>query len=308
LAETLPGETCPVLHKTYHTPAGRLTTAVRKTEDWPHGNFVPLVDDYQIPRAVKPLVTGRADLPALRCLLAPPRQAELAALRAEAEQAHAFSAEQGVLLAGGWGVGADMAGWLCGLQNLALLAADEPETVAELLAIIAGWNEARMRAVLEAGVDLYIRRGWYESAQFWSPRLYRRLILPQVQREAALAHSYGALFGYTMTAGLAPMLPLIAETGADVLIGVDPLGGGVDPLAAARDALADRMCLWGGVNGALTVEAGTREDVWVAVRGALQTMSGAPGFILSPVDNITEITPNAWRNVDALVEAWQACR
>ena len=51
-----------VLHKAYTTPAGQLETAVRLSGDWPHGDRVPFVDDYQVPRAIKPLVTGPEDL------------------------------------------------------------------------------------------------------------------------------------------------------------------------------------------------------------------------------------------------------
>jgi len=303
--ETPPGESFPVLHKEYHAPAGTLSVLVRKTDDWPHGNFVPLIEDYQIPRAIKPLVTNRADLDVLRTILQPPSPEDIAALHAEMARARAFAAHHGVLIAGGWGVGADMASWLCGLQNLMLMVMDQPELVEELLAVIAAWNETRMRVILEAGVDLYIRRGWYESAQFWSPRLNRRFLLPIIQREAKLAHEYGALFGYNMTTGLLPMLDNLRETGVDVLLGLDPLQQGPDPLAAARDKLSDRMCLWGGVNGAITVEEGTAEDVQGAVRHALTVMDGVNGFILSPVDNITEITLNTWRNVDVLIKTWQ---
>jgi uroporphyrinogen-III decarboxylase len=303
--EDAPDDGCPVLHKTYHMPAGTLTTSVRKTADWPHGDFVPLVDDYQVPRALKPLVTDEADVEVMRHLLILPTAEEIATFRGELARARAFAAAHGVIVASGWGVGADMAGWLCGLEQLALLAVDRPALVEDLLAIIGRWNEARMRAVLEAGVDLYIRRGWYESAQFWSPRLYRRFILPWLQREAALAHAHGALFGYIMTAGLTPMLDLIAESGVDVLLGLDPLQGGPDPLAAARDRLAGRVCLWGGVNAALTVEAGSADDVAAAVGRALEAMTGANGFILSPVDNVTRITRNVWRNVDVFIETWR---
>ena len=35
-------EKCSLLHKEYITPAGKLTSIVRKTEDWPYGNHVPL--------------------------------------------------------------------------------------------------------------------------------------------------------------------------------------------------------------------------------------------------------------------------
>ncbi|MCL6431434.1 MAG: uroporphyrinogen decarboxylase family protein [Anaerolineae bacterium] len=303
--ERVPGETFPILHKEYHTPAGVLTTRVRKTDDWPHGNFVPFLDDYQIPRAVKPLVTSREDLEPLRTMLQVPSEQDVAAFRAELEQARAFSARHGVLVAGGWGVGADMVGWLCGLENMMLLAVDDPQLLEDLLAIIAGWNEARMRVVLEGGVDLYVRRGWYEGADFWSPALYRRFLLPHVRREVALAHEYGALFGYNMTTGALPMLDAILEVGVDVLIGVDPLQRGQRPLRTMRDRLGGRVCLWGGVNGAITVEQGTPEDVRRAVHEALDTMQGVNGFILSPVDNITDISLQTWQNVQVFIDAWK---
>jgi uroporphyrinogen-III decarboxylase len=306
--ESLSGEAGPVFHKEYHTPAGVLTTLVRKTADWPHGSFVPFFDDYQIPRAIKPLVSTPQDVAVLGTMLQPPSEADIAAFHAEVGRARAFCAERRVLLAGGWGVGADLAAWVCGLQDLMLMAIDRPELLGELLALIAAWNEARMKVVLEAGVDLYIRRAWYEGADFWSPRLYWQFLLPQVQREAALAHDYGALFGINMTTGALPMLGNLLESGVDVLLGADPLQHGERPLETMRDRLRGRIAVWGGVNGAITVEEGTAEEVRQAVREALELMRGVNGFVLSPVDNITEITLNAWRNVDVLVQAWREAR
>jgi len=298
----------PVLHKEYHTPEGVLTTAVRKTDDWPYGNFVPFMDDYQIPRAIKPLVTNLDDVNVLRSILMPPSESDIAAFRAEVERARAFSAEHQVLLTSRWGVGADMVGWLCGLQNMALMTLDQPELLEALLSVIASWNEARMRVVLEAGVDLCIRRGWYEGADFWSPRLHRRFLLPTIQREAEMAHEHGALFGYIMTSGAVPMIDNILEAGIDVLVGVDPLQRGASPLETMRNVLGGKVCLWGGVHGAITVEEGSAEDVREAVVYALDTMRDVNGFILSPVDNITEITLNAWHNVDVFIETWKRFR
>ncbi len=125
--ESPPGEQAPVFHKEYHTPAGTLTTLVRKSGDLPHGNFVPFMDDYQIPRAIEPLVTSRADLEALKSMLQPPGQEDIAAFRCEVERARSFCSSQGIMLAGGWSVGGDMAGWLCGLENLVLMTSDQPE-------------------------------------------------------------------------------------------------------------------------------------------------------------------------------------
>jgi uroporphyrinogen-III decarboxylase len=303
--EELPGESCPILHKVYHTPAGSLSTAVRKTPDWPHGNAIPLMDDYQVPRAVKPLVTSFADLEALRSLLIPPSREDAATYLTEAERARAFSQQHGILVAGGWGVGADMAGWLCGLENMAVMEIEQPDLLAALLDTISRWNHERMRMILGGGIDLFIRRAWYESTQFWSPRLYRKFLLPRLQQEVRLAHEHGVPFGYIMTSGMLPMAENILESGVDVLLGLDPLQQGANPLAEARQRLGGQVCLWGGVNAAITVEQGSADDVRREVFTALDTMRGENGFILSPVDNITEVTLNTWRNIDVLIETWQ---
>jgi hypothetical protein len=129
-----------------------------------------------------------------------------------------------------------------------------------------------------------------------------------LQREVNLAHEYGIPFGYIMTAGMLSLSDPILASGVDVLIGIDPLQQGANPLATIRQRLGGKVCLWGGVNGAITVEEGRPEEVRIAVKQALETMRGCNGFILSPVDNITEITPNAWRNVNVLVEVWKELR
>ena len=306
--EDTPDPRGPILHKVYHTPAGDLSTRVVRTVDWPHGTMIPFVDDYQVPRALKPLVTGPQDLEPLRFMLQPPTPAEIARFRQEMVTNRAFVEAHGALLAGGWGVGADMVGWLCGLEAMPLLAIDQPEFLQDLLTLIGEWNRTRMRVILEEGVDLYIRRGWYESTDFWSPRLYARYILPGLREEVALAHEYGTPFGYIMTTGALPLMDLLLEAGVDVLIGVDPLQRGPSPLATLRDRFDGRICLWGGVNGAITVEEGTPEEVRRAVIEALETMRGVPGFILSPVDNITRITRRTWENLAVFIETWQAHR
>lgn len=63
-----------ILQKEYDTPAGKLTTRVQLTEDWPHGDPIPFIDDYQIPRSVKPLICGIEDLSPLQFLLYPQQE------------------------------------------------------------------------------------------------------------------------------------------------------------------------------------------------------------------------------------------
>ena len=71
---------------------------------------------------------------------------------------------------------------------------------------------------------------------------------------------------------------------------------------ALKSATAGRAALWGGVNGFLTVEMGSTEEVVGAVRQAIDALAGGGGFILSPVDNVRDDSPKAWENVRVLID------
>jgi hypothetical protein len=161
--------------------------------------------------------------------------------------------------------------------------------------------------VLSGPVDLFIQRAWYEGCDFLTPKFYREAILPRLKTEVALAHEHGALFGYICSSGISPLLDSYLEAGIDVLIGIDPVQGTYTSMELIKRAVGGRICLWGGVSGAVTVEMGTEEDVRAAVREAFRAL-GPHGFILSPVDNITVDAPQTWRNIEVLIDAWRGRR
>jgi len=293
-----------ILHKRYRTPAGELTTSVRLSEDWPHGDHIPFIDDFQVSRALKPLITEQSDLEALQFLFTPPLPEDIRVYAQEVERAHAFVKENGLLLVGGWGVGMDMANWLCGVQNLMTLNMTDESFIQDLLEMIHRWNLERMKVVLEGKVDLYIRRAWYEGCDFVTPSFYNKVILPGLKREVELAHEYGAKFGYICSSGLEPMLDHFLEAGIDVLIGVDPVQGTYSRLAVIKEKLRERVCLWGGFSGAVTIEMGTENEVRAAVRQAIEQL-GPTGLILSPIDNITVDEPRTWQNLDTMMDEWK---
>jgi hypothetical protein len=299
---TLPAEEeHPILNKCYHTPAGDLTVEVRQTPDWRWGEHVPFLDDYIIPRSKKFLISAPQDLEALRYLLRQPTPAEEMAFQIEAQDAKQFADQKGLLLAGGWGVGADLCGWVFGLENMIFAAYDQPSFMRDMLELIAAWNRARMGIILEAGIDLFIKRAWYENCDFWSPTTWREFIFPILKADVDYAHEHGARFGYLITSNCMPLLNSFSEAGVDVLIGVDPQFW---DLAKTKAALGGKVCLWGGVNGHLTVELGTPEQVRAETRKAMSLLSPQAGFILSPVDNVRQDTPLANRNVRELIAEW----
>lgn len=308
-----------LLHKEYQTPSGKLISIVRKTEDWPYGNCVPLLNDYLAPRSKKFLIEKRGDLEALRHLFSQPTVDDVVVFRKQANELKRFAGKKDLLVSGGWissgsekgmdqdagTMGADALMWLCGMEKALFLAMDEPETIKELLQIISEWNIKRMEIYLEEGIDLLIRRAWYESTDFWSPSLYHRFIYPVLKKEIELVHQAGAKFGYIMTSGVMPLLGDFLELGIDVLIGVDPVQGKGTDLKVLKERLNGRICLWGGVNGALTIEKGKEKEVEDAVEESISIL-GPKGFILSPVDNVTDNSERTWNNVKTMIATIQS--
>ena len=311
--ETQKGHRYPSLHKEYVTPSGTLSIAVGRTEDWPYGNatqgdfHIPFMDDYVAPRCLKHLVETRDDLASLRHLLVPPTEDDLNTCHKAWDKGKELAGKHDLLLAGGWGVGGDALAWFCGLKNAVMMAIDRPAFFKELLGIIHAWNRPRMKAFLDYGVDLFIRRAWYEGTDFWSPRLYREFFFPIIREEVRMAHEAGAKYGYILTSGSMPLHEMLIQLDVDVLIGPDPVQGKGTDLKRTGEQLRGKMCTWGGVNGFVTVEMGTKAEIDDAVREAIAAL-GPHGFVLSPVDNIRDPSDQTWENVLALIESWKRYR
>jgi uroporphyrinogen-III decarboxylase len=253
-------------------------------------------------RSRKFIIECKDDLYALRFLLVPPTAEEIATFHVDSKPVVEFARQRDLLITGGWGVGADLVGWVFGLQNMIYAVYDQPDLLRELLELIRDWNCLRMQIVLDAGIDLYIKRAWYENCDFWSPKTWREFIFPILKSEAELAHQYNTYFGYLITANCMQLLDMIAEAGVDVVIGVDPARW---DLLLAKEKLVGKVCLWGGVNGHLTIEQGATKSVIDEVDEAFRVLGMGSGFILSPVDNVRELTPLSQQNVMALIQEWQ---
>ena len=258
-----------------------------------------------VPNSRKYLVEGPDDLPALRHLLVPPTQDEIETYKTESQPYLDFAKEHGLFVTGGWGVGADMVGWLSGLKNMIVMAYRQPDFLGELLSIIAEWNLRRMEAAFSLPLDLYIKRAWYENCDFWTPDNWKKYLRPILRKEVELAHQNGVKFGYLITSNAMPLIDMIIETGVDVLIGVDPREYDLEVLAKKAKG---KLCLWGGVNGHLTVEGGAPEQVAQEVTDAMGQLAPLGGFILSPVDNVREYSPEIEENVRKLIETWEKLR
>ncbi len=305
------------------TPAGPLHSRVRQRDGWPTAEDFPLLNDWLVPRFEEILVKPEQDLPKLPFLFGPLKDEDIRVLRQEAREASRLAKRHGLLQVGGWkgtvrpglqvdpGVmGCDAMAWLSGFETVMVLSLTRPELIREYAQIIHRWNLKQIQVYLEeTEADLIVRRGWYETTEFWTPPVWRALIAPTLKREAELVHQAGRRFGYIITSAFLPLLDDILDSGVDVLIGVDPEEGKGTALPAIKaKCRAAGRALWGGVSGAVTVELGTEEQTAAAVRRALEVLGADGGFVLSPVDNVREDTEGSRRNTRAFIEAWKKYR
>ncbi len=305
------------------TPKGPLTGRVRQREGWPTEDDFPLMKDWIVPRAEEVLVKPEEDLEKIRYIFGPFKDSDIQKLREEAEVAKEIADEYNLMLVGGWkgnvnpslqvdpGVmGADAISWLSGYEDIMVFSITRPEIIKEYVNIIHEWNMKQIEIYLDVTeAELIIRRAWYETTEFWTPKSYREILAPPLKRETELVHQAGKKFGYITTSAFFPLLDDMLDSGIDVLIGVDPEEGKGTDLKAVKAKFAERRrAIWGGVSGAVTVEMGTEEETKEAVLEALSVLGKGGGYILSPVDNVREDTENAWRNTHVFIDTWKKHR
>jgi hypothetical protein len=139
----------PVLIREWRTPKGRLRHEVRQTgEDMAEGwvvqpDFVPLIEDFNIPRAERQLVVLPEDVSRLAYCYRPPDEAARAWFAARMAEVQAFRGANGIPVQAWTGFGMDAAVWFCGVEGAIMLALDHPGEFGELFDIITETDLAR---------------------------------------------------------------------------------------------------------------------------------------------------------------------
>jgi hypothetical protein len=296
------GSAEPLLKKVYETPAGPLQTVVRLADDWIDRADIALFDDLNISHLHEPLIKTADDLPRLRRLLGTPSAAQVEHFRERARTLRMQADRLGVVLDGGWTALGDTVVWLCGMQRILYGQMDEPEFLEQVLQVIADWELERVRLLLEEDVDVIVHMAWYESADFWTPANYRRLLQPLIQREIDLVHQAGKLYRYIITKSWKPHVNSFLEMGIDCLTGVDPVQDRID-LTAIKQTIGRNICLMGGMNSAVMLAHWSDEQIRAAVDQALAVLAPGGGFIGYPVDAVFDIQP--WEKVEVLIKRWR---
>ena len=299
------GERYTILSKEYVTQKGSLRQVVRETDDYP--DTIDLFSDHNVPpsRSKEYLINTEADLEKLECFFRVPTGSPRKAFIEEAAAARRFCDDNGLILSAYlWGVG-DPIVWMSGVQGAILAAMDRPEFFSRYVEVVAGWQRDLVELAIDAGVDLIVRRGWYESTDFWSPSLYERYFLGPLSREVAMAHQAGVIVTYVMDSGAMPLLGFFEQAGIDIYSNIDPAAPHTDVVEIKR-TIGGAVTLCGGINNYHVLEHGTTQQVVDAVDEAMASLAGDGGFILAPADGIMGPRPErSERNFHTMVDAWK---
>jgi len=306
-----------LLGKEYETPAGTLRHVIRETPDlyrWnkingrTRGPVVRLIDGLDLLQDVNPSrcvefpVNGVQDLPKLRYLFQPNRGEALARWRADALYARREAERRRVALIARRTFCGSAWMWLTDVQESMLTYESQPEYVSEFLNIIQAWQKTNLEQVLDIGVDIVTRFGYYDTPDFWGRRYFERYLKPLMDEEAAIVHQAGALLSQQQSEGLTRLVDVYRTMKVDILRDVDPVQGGED-LAVLKRELGASKTLMGGINGDLFLAKASADEIDDWVRRLLELVSPGGGFIGHVTPGIYPGVP--WKNVLSLVSAWQ---
>jgi Uroporphyrinogen decarboxylase (URO-D) len=154
----------------------------------------------------------------------------------------------------------------------------------------------RAELLLETGIDCLYIGDPAASASLISPRHFERFCLPAYQKFCRHFKGRDTLIYIHVCGNSRPILEMLADTGADVVEPLDPLGG--VEVADAKRRIGQRVALMGGLNTLALAHSTPGEVREEAIRKCRE--GGPHGYILAAGDMVPPNTPVA--NLQAMVD------
>lgn len=296
-----------ILCQRWKTPAGELTEKINLTDDWDKselsGPYLSLSSDFRAPRYIEFPFKDLKDLDNLDYIFPIENPIDTENITQLYNKKRAVADEFNYPLFVYFDAGMDWLMWLYPTEEFIVRMVEQPEYIAKLLGHINKAKHRRLELLLKLGVDGVIRRGWYESTDFWSPEIFRKFAKPTLEKEIETVHAAGRVYLYLMDTGIMPLLPDLASLKFDCLLGAEPAMGGQD-LKKIHDALPGKT-LWGGLSGPEHFGADTPDKVVKAVEDVI-SIYGKTGLILGMGASYRHYWP--YENFEAAERAWRRLR
>lgn len=293
-----------ILHKVFHTPDGDLAASIRINEKLPVQDDIHLASDFNPPLFVKPWIQTIEDVECLKHLCLTPAGARVSEFHKTLEEAQTLAEKFGFPIIGHVGMGLTWLIQLMGGEAAMFASMDSPDLIERFMDIEHELNMRKIEIMLDAGVDIILRNGFYETCDFWNPKQVKDIVLSRVNEEAKLVHAMGGVLIYTVCTGIVPLLDLYLESEIDCFIKYETklMGQRLQPIA---EKLAGKKGLWGGLSDCEDLGRATLEETRQAVRQVFEFV-GSQGMILSASPSIKPERPS--ENVAAMFDEWRKLR
>lgn len=185
---------------------------------------------------------------------------------------------------------------LFGMEELCVRMYEAPATVEAVMQHLVDYYAEASRRVFDAAADVidifFVGNDFgSQTGPLVSVALFRRFLLPPMQRLIDLGHHYGLPVMLHCCGGVAPLLPSLIEVGLDAFHAVQPSARGMDLATLKREFGAD-LVFNGAIDSHHVLITCTPETVRMRTREVLDIMAPGGGYIAGAShDTILPETP-----------------
>jgi len=189
-----------------------------------------------------------------------------------------------------------------GLENLALLYAEEDDTLQRTIEMYTGWSRAMNKNLSELDFDFF----WcfddiaFTSSLLISPSMFRELFKEQMKNAAdvitrpLIFHSDG---------DYSAVLDDVIEIGANA---IHPIETSSMDMRWLKQEYGKKLCLVGNIDINYTLSSGTPEQVEAEVRERIELLGPGGGYIISDSNSVPDFCKA--ENIIAMAQAIEKYR
>jgi len=179
-----------------------------------------------------------------------------------------------------------VASFLRGLENLMMDFAIRKDYASYLINTLAEISCAALTRMLETqgkGIDIVYMADDYcsQDGPLFSPEDFKEFIVPYLTRLVSITHRYNKKFLIHICGAVRPLMPMLIDSGVDMLEPIQTRAAGMDPAGLKKDFGKD-ICFYGGVDIQQILNNGTPQQVSDEVKRLIDIMDSNGGYILGP--------------------------
>ncbi len=217
--------------------------------------------------------------------------------------------EEYAILGGDWSPFWHDAIELMGMDRLYYAMFDAPEVVDAVFGRVVDYYAESSRRIFEAAagsIDVFFIGNDFgsQTGPLLGEPLFRRFVLPHLERLIRLGHDYGKPVMLHCCGGVAELIPAMLEAGLDALHAVQTTCEGMD-LRRLKADFGNRLLFNGAIDSHHVLIGGTPEAVRTRTREVLEIMMPGGGYVAGAShDSILEETPveNVIAMFDTVIE------